>query len=134
MKPSWRRYGSYTYSIVSDSSPSAAASVLSPTGPPAYFSTIVRRSSRSSRSSPDARERRQVERERAGGRPLPHHDVQAEVLESRIEDLLGGATQAVDLVHEQDVPRLDRGEDRSHVLPLERRAGDRADADAELLA
>ena len=40
----------------------------------------------------------------------------------------------VDLVDEDDVAVLDRREDRRDVLPLERRAGDRADADAELLA
>ena len=40
----------------------------------------------------------------------------------------------MDLVDEDDVARLDRGEDRGDVLPLERGAGDRADADAELLA
>src|SRR5438067_1243440 len=114
MKPSCRRYGSYTYSIVSGSSPSAAASVPSPTGPPPYFSAI--------------------ERERPGGRPLAHDDVEPEVLERRVENLLRGAAQAVDLVNEDDVVRLDRGEYRRDVLPLERRAGDRADPDAELLA
>ena len=40
----------------------------------------------------------------------------------------------MDLVHEQDVTLLERGEDRRDVaLPLECGAGDRADADAELL-
>ena len=33
-KPSWSRYGSYTSSTVSGSSPSATASVERPTGPP----------------------------------------------------------------------------------------------------
>src|SRR6476469_5829475 len=82
----------------------------------------------------DERERRQVEGERPGGRPLPHDDVEPKVLERRVEDLLRRATEAVDLVDEDDVARLDSGEDRRDVLPLERRAGDRADADAELLA
>ena len=36
-KPSWSRYGSYTSSIVSGSSPSVTASVESPTGPPPNF-------------------------------------------------------------------------------------------------
>ncbi len=41
----------------------------------------------------------------------------------------------MDLVDEEDVLQLEAGEDRGHVaLPLERGAGDRADADAELLA
>ena len=83
----------------------------------------------------DERERRQVERERARGRPLADDDVQPVVLERRVEDLLHGAVQPVDLVHEEDVALLERGEDRGHVaLALEGRAGDRADADAELLA
>ena len=41
----------------------------------------------------------------------------------------------MDLVDEEDVLELEAGEDRRHVaLPLQRRAGDCADADAELLA
>src|SRR5689334_16775497 len=39
-KPSCSRYGSYTSSIVSGSSPSATASVERPTGPPSNFSRI----------------------------------------------------------------------------------------------
>ena len=70
---------------------------------------------------------------RAAG-PLTHHDVEAEVLERRVQDLLGGAAQAVDLVDEEDVSRLERGQDRRDVLALEVRAGDLADADAELVA
>src|SRR5262249_13230895 len=78
--------------------------------------------------------RRQVECERPRGRPLSHDDVEPEVLEGRIEDLLRGAAEPVDLVDEDDVTRLDRREDRGHVLPLEGGAGDRADAGAGLLA
>ncbi len=41
----------------------------------------------------------------------------------------------MDLVDEEDVAQLEAGEDRGHVaLPLERRPGDVADPDAELLA
>ena len=71
---------------------------------------------------------------RAAG-PWPDDDVEPEVLERRVEDLLDGRVQPVDLVDEEHVARLERGQDRGDVaLPLERRAGDRADADAELLA
>ena len=70
---------------------------------------------------------------RAAG-ALAEDDVEAEVLERRVEDLLRGAVEPVDLVDEEDVARLERGEDRRDVLLLERRAGDRAEADAELLA
>src|SRR4029079_6698748 len=86
------------------------------------------------RGRADERERRQIESQRPRGSPLPHDDVEPEVFERRVEDLLRGAAQAVDLVDEDDVAGLDRGEYRRDVLPLERRAGDRADPDAELLA
>ena len=39
---------------------------------------------------------------------LAHDDVEPEVLERRIEDLLGGAAHPVDLVDEEHVARLDR--------------------------
>ena len=84
--------------------------------------------------APTMRERRQIERERARRRPFAHDDVDAEVLERRIEDLLCRAAHPVDLVDEEHVARLQRGEDRGDVLLLDRRAGDRANADAELLA
>ena len=40
----------------------------------------------------------------------------------------------MDLVDEQHVARLERGEDRRDVLALETRPGDLTDADAELVA
>ena len=86
------------------------------------------------RGGADEREGRQIDRQRAGGGSLAEDDVEPEVLERRVEDLLGGPVEAVDLVDEEHVARLDRGEDRGDVLLLERGAGDRAEADAELLA
>ena len=81
------------------------------------------------------RELRQVERQRPRRGSLADDDVEPEVLERRVEDLLDRAVDPVDLVDEEDVLQLEAGEDRGHVaLPLQRRAGDRADADAELLA
>ena len=83
----------------------------------------------------DQCEGREVESEGSGGRALPDDDVEPEVLERRVQDLLHGPVQTVDLVDEEDVVRLERGEDRRHVsLPLERGARDAADADPELLA
>ncbi len=82
----------------------------------------------------DERERRQVDRERARSRPLPEHDVEPEILECRVQDLLGRAVETVDLVDEEHVTRLDRREDGRDVLLLERRPGDGAEADSELLA
>ena len=62
--------------------------------------------------------------ERAAG-PLPMHDVELEVLHRRVEDLLDGARQPVDLVDEEDVAVVEVGEDRGEVAgPLERRAAD----------
>ena len=84
------------------------------------------------RRGADERERRQVDRERARRGALARDDVEAEVLHRRVEDLLRGPVEPVDLVDEEDVVRLDRGQDRGHVLLLERRAGDGAQADAEL--
>src|SRR6266496_4654241 len=52
-KPCWIRNGSSTSSIVSRSSPIAAARLSMPTGPPANLSSTVRRSLRSITSSPE---------------------------------------------------------------------------------
>ena len=93
-----------------------------------------RRQQARARRRADERERRQVERQRPRGSALTEHDVEAEVLERRIEDLLGRSVEAVDLVHEQDVAVLQRREDGGDVLLLERRARDGPDADAELLS
>jgi hypothetical protein len=61
--------------------------------------------------------------------------VAPEVLQRRIEDLLDRAVEAVDLVDEEHVPLRERGQDRGDVaLAFERRAGRRAEGDAELLA
>ena len=107
--------------------------VVEPEGHPEAVAERRRQQARARRRA-DEREGRQVERERARRRALADDDVDAEVLERRVEHLLGGAVEAVDLVDEEDVALLERGQDRRHVLPLERRAGDGAEADAELLA
>ena len=93
-----------------------------------------RRQEARARSRADHRERREVEGQRPRGRPLADDDVEPEVLESRIEDLLHRAAQAMDLVDEEDVPLPERGQDRGDVaLALERRPGRGAQADTELL-
>ena len=108
--------------------------VLEPEGHPEAVAQR-RRQQAGARRRADERERRNLERERPRRVPLPDDDVEPEVLERRVEHLLDGARQPVDLVDEEDVARLQRGQDRRHVaLPLERRPGDAADADAELLA
>ncbi len=70
----------------------------------------------------DERERLEAEAERPGGWALADHDVEREVLHRRVEDLLDGPVEPVDLVDEQDVVRLERGQDRGQVArPLDRR-------------
>ena len=72
----------------------------------------------------DERERRQVEPDRRRRRTLADDDVELEVLHRRVEDLLDGARQAVDLVDEQHVAVVELGEDGRQVAgPLERRTG-----------
>src|SRR5207302_3875375 len=56
------------------------------------------------------------------------------VFERRIENILRRAAHAVDVVDEEHVARLERGEDRRDVLLLDGGARNRADADPELFA
>ena len=58
-----------------------------------------------------------------GRRALPDDDVELEVLHRRVEDLLDGAGEPVDLVDEEDVAVVELGEDGGEVAgPLQRRA------------
>ena len=81
-----------------------------------------RRQQPGARRRADERERRQVERQRSRRGALAEDDVEPEVLERRVEDLLDGAVEAVDLVDEEHVARLERGQDRGHV-PFRSSAG-----------
>ena len=86
------------------------------------------------RGRADQRERRQVELDAARGRAFADHDVDLEILERRIEDFLDDRRQAVDLVDEQHVVRLEVGEQRREVAgALEHRARRLAQVDAELV-
>ena len=81
----------------------------------------------------DHGERLEAEPERPGRRTLADHDVEGVVLHRRVEDLLDRAVEAVDLVDEQDVALLERGQDRGQVAgPLDRRARGVLDVHAEL--
>ena len=83
-----------------------------------------RREQPGARRRADQRERRQVERDGAGAGALAEHDRQPAVLHRRIERLLDGAREPVDLVDEEDRARLERGQERGDVaLALERGAG-----------
>ena len=63
--------------------------------------------------------------ERAPG-PLADHDVELEVLHRRVEDFLDDRAQAVDLVDEQHVVRLQVGEQRREVARAVRAPGPRS--------
>ena len=72
----------------------------------------------------DQRERRQRQADARGRRALADDDVELEVLHRRVQDLLDGPREAVDLVDEQHVALLQLGEDGRQVAgPLESRAG-----------
>jgi len=81
----------------------------------------------------DDGERLEAEPERPGGRALADHDVERVILHRRVEDLLDRPVEAVDLVDEQDVALLERGEDRGEVAgALDGRARGVLDVDPEL--
>ncbi len=81
----------------------------------------------------DEREGRQIELDRARRRPLADHDVDLEVLQRRVQDLLDHRREAVDLVDEEHVARLEVGEQRREVArALEHRPGSLAQVHAHL--
>ena len=85
------------------------------------------------RGGADEREARQLQPDGAGAGPLPDDDVDLEVLHRRIEDLLDGPVEPVDLVDEEDVALLQVSEDGRHVgLALQRRARGGDDVDPHL--
>ena len=85
------------------------------------------------RRGADHRERLEAEAERPGRRALADHDVERVVLHRRVEDLLDRAVEPMDLVDEQDVALLERGQDRGQVAgALDGRARRVFDVDAQL--
>ncbi len=70
---------------------------------------------------------------RARARAGADQDVHAEILQRRVEHLLHVGQQAVDLVDEEDLARLDVAEDAGEIeLLLQNRAGGLLEADAQL--
>ena len=63
----------------------------------------------------DEREARQRQADARGGGALADDDVELEVLHRRVEDLLDGTGQTVDLVDEQDIALVELGEDGRQV-------------------
>ena len=93
-----------------------------------------RREQAGARGGADERERLHVHADAARRRALADHDVDLVVLHRRVEDLLDGGVEAVDLVDEEDVALLQVGEQAGEVaLALERRPGGGVHAHAQLL-
>src|SRR2546425_314823 len=108
--------------MVSASSPTAAASVDRPTGPPRNFSTSEVKMERSTLSSPRSSTSNsasasaaQVQSDASRAGSLADHDVELEVLQCRVQHLFHRPGHAVDLVHEQDVALLEVGQDGGQV-------------------
>ena len=81
---------------------------------------------------PDKGEGRQIDPHRARRRPLADNQVELEILHRRIENLLDGRIEPVDLVDEQHVPRAQVRQQRRQVAgPRDDRPGRRPEADAE---
>src|SRR5690606_30804863 len=69
-----------------------------------------------------------------GAGPLADDEVEDKILHRRVENLLYGATQAVDFVDEEDVPGTQVGEDRRQVAgTLDDRPGSDADIHVHLI-
>ncbi len=72
----------------------------------------------------DQRELRQIEPDGARGGTLTDHDVELIILHRRVQDFLDDRAQAVNLIHEQHIARLQVGQDCRQVTgTLEHRAG-----------
>ena len=79
-------------------------------------------------------EARQVEPDGAGAGSLAEDDVQLEVLHGRVQDLLDGSAQAMDLVHEEHVAFDQVGQDGGQVAgPHQGRPGGDPEAGAHLV-
>ena len=85
------------------------------------------------RGGADDRERLERQPQRPRRRTLADHHVERVVLHRRIEDLLDGAIEPVDLIDEQHVALVQRGQDRGQVpCPLDGGPARVADVHAEL--
>ena len=86
------------------------------------------------RGGADDGEPRQGQRNGAGARTLADHHVDAEILHRDVQQLLGGARQAVDLVDEQHLTGIKRTENRGEIAGvLDRRPGSDANRHFELV-
>src|SRR5690606_8331746 len=86
------------------------------------------------RGGADEREGLQLDPYGARGRTLADHEVKLEILHRRIEHLLHRRVQSVDLVDEEDIARLEVGQNRREVAGTgEDGPRGHAEVDAELL-
>ncbi len=125
-----------TSRIAADRSTIAVSSALrvevEPVGRPEPVAQRAADPARAGRRADD-RERLEAEPERPRGWTLADHHVEGVVLHRRVEDLLDRPVEAVDLVDEQDVALLERGQDRGQVAgPLDGGPRRVLDVDAEL--
>ncbi|MNF70660.1 hypothetical protein D3C84_525760 [compost metagenome] len=67
------------------------------------------------RGRPHQGERRQVELDGAGSRPLTDHDVELEVLHGRVQHFLDNGRQAMDFIDEQHIVRFQVGQQRRQI-------------------
>ena len=88
--------------------------MVEPEDEPEAVAQRLREQARARRRA-DQRERREVEPQAAGARPLAHDDVDDAVLHGRVQRLLDGAVEPVHLVDEDDVVIAEVGEDRDQV-------------------
>ena len=92
-----------------------------------------RRQEACARRRPDERERRKLERHDASAGAGSNCDRQPVVLHRRVEGLLERSGEAVNLVHEEHAPRLERRQEGSDVaLALERGSGGLHEGNLEL--
>ena len=81
----------------------------------------------------DKGEPRQIQTDRTSRRTFAQHDVELEVLHRGIKDLFDRATEAMDLVDEQDIALTEPGEERGEITrPFECRTGGDVQSHAEL--
>ena len=86
-----------------------------------------------SRGRADQGERRDIQRDGGRARPLPDHDVHAEILHGEVEHLLGRPCEPVDLVDEDDLALTQRGQHGGEVTgSLDRGAAGDPQRHAEL--
>ena len=96
--------------------------VVEPEGDPEAVAERATERARA-RGGGDHREAVEAEAQRLRAGARAGDEVEGEVLHRRVQRLLDGVVEAVDLVDEEDVAVVERGEDRGeHALVLERRA------------